>query len=388
MTPLNVQLTGRTSGRTIRMSSDRKKSPNINTVPDPNVSGSWEHKKCSRNKGEIKANNYAKQEAMNRLMSFNSVLSMWVRDYIPELARMNAHKVGHPYEYTNSLIYWAMMLKGLLNYDYKEASGHIESIIDMIRNSWAAKFLPERIRHPDYTTVFRRLDFIAAAMLTNLAGDDRVMCAFVYRNVIDRVRTCAVDSTALNLSSTNLWRKTKWGVGPKYRGWVKVHALIDVDTNEIIATIVTTDKMGDNTAFVMLTKIAFDKGHSIEKIYADSAYEAMSNWKDSVEKGYTLVVKFKKNCNGKSNGCMARGNSAKEYLSLSYDEWRSTTKYGRRWKSECTFSDFKRLISEHLEGRCDAGIVKETVGKIVAFDFFKEVRAEIVGTTSNGVVVA
>ncbi len=73
---------------------------------------------------------------------------------------------------------------------------------------------------------------------------------------------------------------------------------------------------------------------------------------------------------------------------MPYDEWRKTTKYGRRWKAECTFLDFKRLISEQISGICDQGIIKEVVGKIEAFNYYKDVRAKMVGVTSNGVAAA
>ncbi len=53
-----------------------------------------------------------------------------------------------------------------------------------------------------------------------------------------------------------------------------MHALIGVDTNEIVAYILTMDKMRDNTAFRMLTDTAFNKGHVFDTIYVESAYEA------------------------------------------------------------------------------------------------------------------
>jgi hypothetical protein len=72
---------------------------------------------------------------------------------------------------------------------------------------------------------------------------------------------------------------------------------------------------------------------------------------------------------------------------MSYDKWREKTKYGRRWKSEVTFSDFKALISELIAAVTDQGIVKEVVSKVTGFNFYKSVRAEIVGTTCNGVTI-
>ncbi len=85
----------------------------------------------------------------------------------------------------------------------------------------------------------------------------------------------------------------------------KMHVLIDVGTNEIMVYL-TTDKIGDNTTFRMLTYIALTKGHIFDMIYVDSTYEAKENWKDSVKQDYMLIVKFKSDCNKKSNDCMQR----------------------------------------------------------------------------------
>lgn len=372
------------------MTGKRSKNSNINAVPDAGTEQkSVKHKVVKCTSQEVHANNYAKQKAIKRLFSMLGMVNFWVKDFIPDLMRMNEGKLGRPFEYTDKMIYWALLIKGLSNDDYREVAGRIEACIDNILWTPFGNYLPKDFTPPDFTTIFRRLDRVVEVLISHkILEDSRVMCAFVKKDISGRCIECAVDSTALNLSNTNLWRKHKWGVGPISRGWIKIHALVDVDTNEIIAVIVTTDKMGDNTAFTMLTDIAFEKGHQISTIYADSAYEAKSNWMDSEARNYTLVVKFKKNCNGRANGSFARKEAAKAYLKLPYDEWRATTKYGRRWKSECTFSDFKRLISEHIDGITDQGIIKETVGKIEGFNLYKSVRADMIGTTLNGVALA
>jgi hypothetical protein len=196
----------------------------------------------------------------------DAVYQFWIEGYTEELAAMNRGKVGRPYEYTNSFVMWAPLIMGLGNLDWRGLCGEISAIVD-----WAAEVyrtrLPEGFHGPDYTTLFRRFDFEVQRLVSgDDMGDDRVLTAFANRKTTSRVRECAVESTALNLSNTNLWRKTKWGVGPKYRGWIKVHALVDVDTNEIVAAVVTTDKMGDNTAFTMLSGMACKAGHKIGDI--------------------------------------------------------------------------------------------------------------------------
>jgi len=337
----------------------------------------------------MKANNIAKKATAESITGRQAMIDWWIRDYKSDLEKMNAGKIGAPYKYTDKFMYWILIVKSFYNEDYQEVAAHIAPLLELIMESDLSKYLPSDFTCPNFTTIFRRMKrTIETIISNNYASNDLVLCAFVSKKTSEKIRECAVDSTALNLSNTNLWRKVKWGVGPAYRGWVKIHALVDVDSNEIIAAIVTTDKMGDNSAFTMLTELAFDKGHGISRITADSAYECRSNWRDSMNRGYAFVVKFKCNCNGKSNGVMARGSAAIEYLSMTYEEWRAKTKYGRRWKSECTFSDFKRLISEQIAAVTDTGVIVETIGKIIAFDRYKEIRASIVGITCNGVTIA
>ena len=153
---------------------------------------------------------------------------------------------------------------------------------------------------------------------------------------------------------------TKWKVGPKYRGWLKLHCLVDIDTNEIIAWVLTEEKFGDTVAFPLLTELAFNAGHGIGEIYADAAYHGVENWKDTVEHGVAFVVRFLSSTVPKSNGCMARGRAAVEWCSMPYNEWVEKSGYGLRWKIECTFSDFKRVISECIDATSQDGMVRES----------------------------
>lgn len=50
-------------------------------------------------------------------------------------------------------------------------------------------------------------------------------------------------------------------------------------------------------------------------------------------------------------------------------------------------ADFKRLVSEQVSGICDQGMIKEVIGRIEAFNYYKNVRAKMIGVTSTGVAV-
>lgn len=49
---------------------------------------------------------------------------------------------------------------------------------------------------------------------------------------------------------------------------------------------------------------------------------------------------------------------------------------------------FQEVISEHIGGITDQGIVRETAGKFKGFNLYKSVLVDMVGTTLNGVALA
>ena len=90
-----------------------------------------------------------------------------------------------------------------------------------------------------------RLQERGTRIAEGIAAGEGMLSLFVCPNQSGRVRRVGIDSSGLNLSATSLWRKKKWDTGPKNRGWLKIHALCDVDTGEVIAYALTDDTVGD-----------------------------------------------------------------------------------------------------------------------------------------------
>ena len=196
---------------------------------------------------EVKANNKAAFETAMCLFDLS-----WIEGFEEELTTMNQGKVGAPFKFTDTMIFWISLIMSYLDLDFRKAAG------------LAAGFLKSHgYPFPDYSTLKKRSDILAATGVLGAPPEDaRVIARFVGVDVADRIRRCAIDSTGLNLSKTTLWRMTKWKVGPKYRGWLKLHCLVDIDTNEIIAWVLTEEKFGDTVAFPLLTELAFNAGHA------------------------------------------------------------------------------------------------------------------------------
>ena len=94
-------------------------------------------------------------------------------------------------------------------------------------------------------------------------------------NIIDSPRNVGIDSSGFNLSNTCLWRKEKWGTGPKRRGWLKLHVLSDVDTGEVIAFAVTDKNTGDSPLMIPLLDAAVA---ALRKLLEDRSVAAYSDF--------------------------------------------------------------------------------------------------------------
>ena len=321
---------------------------------------------------ETKANNEVSVRTNSRIFNIKT----WIHVIEDELREMNSGKRGRPYAYCMSMILWFAYVVGY-NRDttFRKAAGIAEGLLGS-----------HGIEAPHYTTVFRRLRSLRAAVSDR--KDGRIMSSYVRPKTGSRKHRIAVDSTGLNLSKTTLWRENKWGTGPKRRGWLKLHAAIDIDSGEILAYVLTDDRIGDNTVFISLIEMILDEGYDVNIVFADNAYEAIDNWKFLHERKIKFVVKFRSNTIGVSRGCMARGESAQLWIREGEDRWKKLMGYGMRWKAECAFSDFKRLVAETVSATGILGMAVEVFIKVIAYNLHKRIRADIIGITGNNIDVA
>ena len=323
---------------------------------------------------DIRGNNEAAVETTYRLISPEAML----RTFPKELFEMNRGKAGRPYIYPDCVFGWILAFMGYLDLTFTKATGLAEWILN---SRWK--------QAPSRSTVHRRiLELVAKTVLGAPPEDSRVLCRYVSPHKTHRNRRVAVDSSGYSLSNYFKWCAEKWGVENK-DVWLKLHALVDIDTCEVLAYILTYNDVGDPNMLPLLMELANRGGHKVSVVYADGAYGSVENWSVmSREYHCRFVTSFRSDTAPNNNGCPARGDAARCWCSLPYDEWVRVTGYGIRWKIEGTFSDLKRMVSEVFRSRTDLGHVAQSYAKVVGFNVHKTIRAELVGVTGNGVVLA
>ena len=309
---------------------------------------------------EQKANNDAPVEYAKVTAS----VKRWVPLFRKELKVMNQGKRGKPYSFCDSMIFWIMSLQTLIKGTYRTVAGIAAAAIE-----------ENRLEAPSYSRLFER----TAELIGKIAdSEEGIFVLKASGNITGRRRNVGIDSSGFNLSDTTLWRKDKWGTGPKNKGWLKLHALCDTDSGEIIAYAITSKSVGDSPILIPLLKAAKAAGHRICRVYADGAYSSDENFRYVCDKcGLEFVTSFKVNTAPTNNGSQARGAAARLWCSLPYAEWVEVSGYGRRWKCECTFSDLKRIFGETINAHSIKGAVRKLLMKTENFNRYKALRWSI-----------
>ena len=329
---------------------------------------------------EAHANNYATVELGQRY----SDLSRWIPLFKADLEEMNRNKVGRPFLYSDMMIWCILCLMTNLGTDLRTAAGDA-----------AGRLAAFGMSTPSYTRLVERIQMLMAKIIEDPCQEllerygSSIRFVYASKCVSDRVRRVGIDSSGLNCSCANAWRMRKWKTGVKDRGWLVIHALSDIDSGEILAYAITDDSVGDSPMLKPLVQAALDAGHRFDTVYADGAYSGRENWSYLCREHHMrFITSFKSNSNAKSLGCIDRAKAADLWCSMPYDEWAEVTGYGRRWKCECVFSDFKQLFGETVTSRTELGICAELFAKVFMFNEYKRIRARMIGVTGNGVAIA
>ena len=334
------------------------------TAGQPTVADIME--KGSEGKRNCDLDTKAMEEFGKRLFEFR-----WDVGHPADIRSMNHGKIGHPFVYSNALILWIVMLRTVLKISYRLVLG--------IANVFIKKAGLPPI---SLTQLFDRCN----SLERGIDSEGRFL-AFGTGNVVPKKRkiTVALDATGISLRKYGGWLAHKWNM-KKVTGWIKLHAAVDVDTNEILAFVITDESVGDNSCTDKLMELVMAAGHDVGRLLADAGYDSKANWKKYTGMGMKVCINIKSmqlkkqmptGCNHiRSHGCMPRGMQMNRILEIGRDEWKKENGYGMRWKVECTFSDLKRILMDILRAKTRWNCVQETLNMVLAHNEYKNIRVQ------------
>jgi len=321
------------------------------------------------------AENRANDRAMVEFAWEISDITPWLPVFEAELREMNRGKRGRPFEYPDSLVLWTLAYMECLGLSYRMAVGNLSAVLGA-----------HGIAPPSHSRLCERLGELARDPAAGLPAG--VLAARACGRADGRERSAGVDSTGICLSTAGLWRDEAWGREEGARGWLKLHALVDTDTGEILAYAVTERDVGDSPMLPALLGLALSAGHRIRTLFADGAYASVANYGAVAAEGIRFVTSFRSDTVPRNRGCAAWGDATRLWCALPYGDWVAASGYGTRWKCECVFSDLKRILGEAVTARKERSVAAQVAARVRVFNGYKRKRAEIMGVTGNGVAVA
>jgi hypothetical protein len=262
------------------------------------------------------------------------------------LSGMNRGKRGHPYLYPILFMEWMACIHIFLQMPYRQMEGFTRKL---------SVFIPG-LRSADYSTLFRRIKLLNLSVTVN-------------PQMFSKDIVVAVDSTGIKVSNRGEWMREKWKIR---RGWIKVHAMIDVETNQILGLEVTDESAQDDLMFTPLlhqTSEHCGPEHPIRRVLGDGGYDRINVFNTLEKRKILSGVKTRENAATRSTGSPYRAECVRDRKkSGGYRQWAEKTGYGMRWKIEGVFSAVKRIFGESVSASSREGMMREAMKKFNCYN--------------------
>lgn len=277
----------------------------------------------------------------NKALCKRGSVTFWIDDSAVEAWQCKSHhgKRGRGFQFSDTAIETALMIKGIFSLSLRALQGFIDSIFALMN-------LP--LRSPDYTSISKRSKTVQVKYKNKSKGS---------------VRHIAIDSTGLKVLGEGEWKVKKHGA-EKRRTWRKLHLAVNVDTHEVISAEVSLVNVGDSEALPTLLNPLRRKVHSVS---ADGAYDTKKCYEVLQNKGYKPLIPPRKNA-----GYWEEGHPRNEVVDAlkndSLAQWKTDSGYHDRSISETAMSRYKGLTSGTLSLRCYNAQVGEALANVKAMN--------------------
>ncbi len=217
---------------------------------------------------------------------------------------MNSGKRGRPFAYPRSLIRFITFARDVWHLALRQAEGVLRVLGSIFH-----------FDVPDYTTLWRRELVDEINELVTPKADEH---------------TLAIDSTVLSVTTRGEYLAHRYDVP---RGFVKLHAVVDVSSGAVVASTATSGRASDAKQLPSLISEASERlDGTVSAVLADGAYDSRKNFDYLEEQEIEAVIRMRNNANMKRRGGSAsRPLAVKERNMLGEEYWRFVHGYGRRW---------------------------------------------------------
>ena len=278
---------------------------------------------CSWSSTRYKTTNWS---SYNDSLKRRGSLSIW---FDPEMVWVPppSGKRGRQQSYSDAAIQACLTLKVLFGLPLRQATGFVQSLLQLIGLDWAV---------PDFSTLCRRQRTLNASL--------------PYRGGTGPLNLL-IDSTGIKAKGEGEWNARKHG-GSKRRIWRKIHIGIDEETLEVRAVEVTGSNIGDAPVLPDLLN-QIPPQQDIGSVTADGAYDTRKCHEAIAARNAHAVIPPRKNAKPwkpTSAGAIARNDAVSAQRYLGRTLWRRWSGYYRRSRVETKMHCLK-LMGQSLMAR-------------------------------------
>ena len=237
-------------------------------------------------------------------------------------------KRGSSRTYNDLAILTCLSVRKVYHLALRQCEGFVESFFERLNIN---------ISVPDYTTLCRRASDLEVD-LHRLSGKD--------------VTDIAVDSTGLKVYGEGEWKVRKHGWS-KHRTWMKLHLAVDVNTQQIEATILTDNTVDDAQVVKDIVK-EISKNKEVKSFRGDGAYDKKKVREPLCKQGIPEIIPPQHNA-VKSKGNKQWAQQRDEAINVinlsSRKEWKEGIGYHKRSLAETAMFRYKTIIGGSLQSR-------------------------------------
>ena len=271
----------------------------------------------------------------NKSLVKRGSLTFWFDEKSIQYWQVNSpkNKRGRPFIYADIAIECMLTLRAFFHLPLRATQGFVDSLVQSLQLA---------IKVPDYTTLCKRQKQLA------------IKLPRTYRSSAEPLHI-VVDSTGLKIYGEGEWKVRQHGRA-KHRTWRKLQVALDVKTQEIVCTMLTTNDYHDKEILSALVE-AIDE--PIAKLGGDGGYESHHNYKYLEEHLIEAVIPPRKDARIKQHGNgdnvpLRRDEIIRAIRKLGRKGWKKASDYHQRSLVETAMFRLKTIFGDKLRSRCFA----------------------------------
>jgi Transposase DDE domain len=261
-------------------------------------------------------------------------INVWVdadlaKDWYAKKENSIQRKKGKPQDYGNASILFCLSIKYVFKMPYRGCRGFVKGYLQKIGLY---------LKVPCFSQICKRSEVL---------GFDKIIATK------KKITDISIDSTGLKVHGEGEWKVRKHGAS-KRRTWMKLHIGTDIETQETVSVLLTTNSIDDGDCVADILTQTEKTGRTINSYRGDGAYDKEKVRKQLYDKKIVQIIPQQTNAiKDKKNRehLEERDEAIARIKQIERKEWKKEIGYHKRSLSETNMFRFKTTFGSNLSSR-------------------------------------